>query len=336
MRCYAAFYANRSVTVLIGALIMSSPSLKWIDQRQKICQIMITDRICIGRTCKGMAAQKRIRIEDPRVSRDHAEIVWTAGCLQIIDSSRNGTWVNQSRMSAGSARRLADGDRIRVGDFEFLVRLPAAEADDGENGPATELTKVASVSEVITALMADIRGFSAYAQQHSSAAAHGMIRTVFDVFSEIVDRFSGTLKDYAGDAIFAFWEHRFEDDAAQAAQACRAAQRQMNVFADLRVALAERYADADKLRIGWGLTTGPITLSSLGSRASDLAVVGDCVNLASRLSGLANREIPEAVVVCARTAALVEGRLALRDLGRHTIRGRQGAEPLFALGAVLK
>ncbi len=315
---------------------MSSPSLKWIDQRQKICQIMITDRICIGRTCKGMAAQKRIRIEDPRVSRDHAEIVWTAGCLQIIDSSRNGTWVNQSRMSAGSARRLADGDRIRVGDFEFLVRLPAAEADDGENGPATELTKVASVSEVITALMADVRGFSAYAQQHSSAAAHGMIKNIFNAFSEIVERYNGTLKDYAGDAIFAFWEHRFKDAAVQANQACRAAQHQRYVFADLRVALAERYADTDKLRIGWGITTGPITLSSLGSRASDLAVVGDCVNLASRLSGLANREIPEAVVVCARTAALVEGRLALRDLGRHTIRGRQGAEPLFALGAVLK
>ncbi len=314
---------------------MSHPSLKWIDPNNKIRQILVTDRICIGRTCKGMPAQKRIRLEDPRVSRDHAEIVWTAGCLQIVDNSRNGTWVNHSRMAAGAARRLADGDRIGVGNFEFLVRLPTAEAANGEDEAATELTKVSSVSEVITALMADIRGFSGYAQQHSSAEAHGMIKNIFNVFSEIVDRFNGTLKDYAGDAIFAFWEHRFKDAAAQADQACRAAQRQMHVFADLRVALAERYADADKLRIGWGITTGPITLSSLGSRASDLAVVGDCVNLAARLSGLANKEIPEAILVCARTAALIEGRFALQDLGRHAIRGRQGPEPLFALGTVL-
>lgn len=314
---------------------MSNPSLQWIDQDNKIRQIMITDRICIGRTCKGMAAQKRICLEDPRVSRDHAEIVWTAGCLQIVDNSRNGTWINRSRMSAGAARRLADGDRIGVGDYEFLVRLPTAEIDRGDDGPATELTKVASVSEVITALMADIRGFSAYAQHHSSAEAHGMIKTIFDVFSEIVEHSNGTLKDYAGDAIFAFWEHRFKDAAAQAVQGCRAAQQQMNVFTDLRVALAERYADADKLQIGWGITTGPITLSSLGSRASDLAVVGDCVNLAARLSGLANKEIPESILVCTRTAALVEGRFALQDLGRHAIRGRQGPEPLFALGAVL-
>ncbi len=314
---------------------MSNPSLKWVDRNNQIRQIKITDRICIGRTCKGMAAQKRICLEDPRVSRDHAEIVWTAGYLQIVDSSRNGTWVNHNRMAAGAARRLADGDRIGVGDFEFLVSLPTVEADSGEDGPTTELTKVASVSEVITVLMADIRGFSAYAQQHSSAEAHGMIKNIFDVFSEIVERFDGTLKDYAGDAIFAFWEHRFKDAALQAEQACQAAQRQMHTFADLRLALAERYADADELRMGWGITTGPITLSSLGSRASDLAVVGDCVNLAARLSSLANKEIPEAILVCARTAALVEGHFELRDLGRHAIRGRQGPELLFGLGAGL-
>ncbi len=222
---------------------MSHPSLKWIDQNNKTRQIMITDRICIGRTCKGMAAQKRICLEDPRVSRDHAEIVWTAGCLQIVDSSSNGTWVNHSRMAAGAVRRLADGDRIRVGDFEFLVRIPTAEADTGEDGPATELTKVASVSEVITALMADVRGFSAYVQRHSSTEAHGMIKNIFNVFSEIVDRYNGTLKDYAGDAIFAFWEHRFKDAATQADQACRAAQGQMHAFADLRV-------DLEFIRIG--------------------------------------------------------------------------------------
>ncbi len=269
------------------------------------------------------------------VSRDHAEIVWTAGGLQIVDSSRNGTWINHIRMSAGATRHLADGDRIGVGDFEFVVSLPAAEADDGEDGPATALTKVAPVSEVITALMADIRGFSAYAQQHSSSEAHGMIKNIFNVFSEIVVEFNGTLKDYAGDAIFAFWEHRFKDADQQADQACRAAQRQMHVFTDLRVDLAARYADADELRIGWGITTGPITLSSVGSRASDLAVVGDCVNLAARLSGLANKEIPEAILVCGRTAALVEGRFALRNMGDHAIRGRQGSETLFALGTVL-
>ncbi len=314
---------------------MSSPSLKWIDRNKKVRQILITDRVCIGRTCKGIAPRQRICLEDPQVSRDHAEIVWTAGGLQIVDSSRNGTWINHIRMSAGATRHLADGDRIGVGDFEFVVSLPAVEADTGEDGPATELTRVSPLSEVITALMADIRGFSAYVQRHSSTDAHGMIKNIFNVFSEIVVEFNGTLKDYAGDAIFAFWEHRFKDAAEQSGQACRAAQRQMHAFADLRVDLAERYADADELRIGWGITTGSITLSSMGSRASDLAVVGDCVNLAARLSGLANKDIPEAILVCARTAALVEKRFDLRDLGRHTIRGRQGTEPLFALGPVL-
>ncbi len=311
---------------------MPNPSLKWIEQDQQIRQIVITDRICIGRTCKGMDPQKRIRLADPQVSRDHAEIVCSAGRLKIIDNSCNGTWVNDSRMTAGSSKFLCHGDRVRVGDVVFLVVDPQADADVDSDAPITEMTKIASVTEVITALMADIRGFSAYAQSHPSTEVSGMIKNIFNSFSAIVDEFQGTIKDYAGDAIFAFWEHRFKDGATQANQACRAALRQMQDFADLRVALAARYADADKLRIGWGITTGPITLSSLGSRVADLAVVGDCVNLAARLSGLANKAFPEAILVCAPTATLVEGRLALRDLGMHTIPGRQGSEQLFALG----
>ncbi len=308
---------------------MSHPSLKWIDQNQQIRQIMITDRICIGRTCKGMDPQKRICLNDPRVSRDHAEIVWTTGQLRIVDNSRNGTWINHNRMSAGSSRRLSDGDRIGVGQIEFLVSLPPADIED--DSPATKLTKVSSVSGDITALMADIRGFSAFAQRHSSTETHALIKSIFDDFSRIVEHCNGTIKDFAGDAIFAFWEHRFKDPAAQTELACRAAMMQKQRLGELRLALAGQDTDLEQLQIGWGITTGPITLSSLGSRVADLAVVGDCVNLAARLSSLAKKEIPEAILICARTAGLIGNRFERRDLGLFPIRGREGTEHLFAL-----
>lgn len=310
---------------------MSNPSIKWMDRHQQVRQIVITDRICIGRTCKGMDPQKRIRLEDPRVSRDHAEIVCSAGRLKIVDSSCNGTWVNDIRMSAGSFKFLSDGDRVRVGDVVFLVVYPQAAADVVGDDPITELTKISSVTEVVTALMADIRGFSAYAQRHPSTEVYGMIKKIFNNFSMIVEEFQGTIKDYAGDAIFAFWEHRFEDAVTQSILACRAAIRQMQSFADLRVALAGRYPDAEKLQIGWGITTGPITLSPLGSRAADLAVVGDCVNLAARLSGIANKDITEDILICAHTARLVGERFDLQDLGLLSIRGRKGTERIFTL-----
>jgi class 3 adenylate cyclase len=107
----------------------------------------------------------------------------------------------------------------------------------------------------------------------------------------------------------------------------------MHNFSNMRVALTGKYADVEKLQMGWGITTGPIILSHFGLRAADLAIVGDCINLASRLSGMANKEIPESILICSHTAELVENRLAMKDLGMFPIRGRKGKEHIFALSA---
>jgi class 3 adenylate cyclase len=83
--------------------------------------------------------------------------------------------------------------------------------------------------------------------------------------------------------------------------------------------------------MGWGVTTGPVTLSHYGSRTADLAMVGDCINLAGRLSGMANKEVAENILVCSQTAELVENQLETKDLGMLPIRGRQGKEHIFSL-----
>ena len=93
---------------------MSNPYLEWIDENQQTQRIEIVDRICMGRTCKGFDPQRRILLEFPLVSRDHAEINWTAGHLQITDSSINGTWINDIRMTAGSSKRRCRARPIRV------------------------------------------------------------------------------------------------------------------------------------------------------------------------------------------------------------------------------
>ena len=83
--------------------------------------------------------------------------------------------------------------------------------------------------------------------------------------------------------------------------------------------------------MGWGITTGKVTLSHYGSRAADLALVGDCTNLAFRLSGLANKELSEKIVICSQTARLVKNQLSIKDLGSIPIKGRKGQEQVFAL-----
>jgi class 3 adenylate cyclase len=72
-------------------------------------------------------------------------------------------------------------------------------------------------------------------------------------------------------------------------------------------------------------------MSHYGSRAADLALVGDCTNLAFRLSGLANKVLSEKIVICAQTAELVRNDLEILDLGSVPIKGRTGKEQVFGL-----
>jgi adenylate cyclase len=310
---------------------MANPYIEWIDKNQQTQRIEIVDRISMGRTCKGIDPQRRILLEYPLVSRDHAEINWTAGHLQITDTSRNGTWVNDIRMAAGSSKWLSDGDTIRIGYSLLRVVYPKVAADAEQDYTSTELTMVSSLEVVVTSLVADVRGFSAFCQTHASADVFGMINEIFDLFSKNIEDFKGTVKDYAGDSVMAFWEHQFGDPARQTVLACLAAIQQMQSFNQIRGKLSGKYADVENLRMGWGVTTGPVTLSHYGLRTADLAMVGDCINLAGRLSGMANKEVAENILVCSQTAKLVENQLEIKDLGMYPIRGREGKEHLFAL-----
>ena len=285
----------------------------------------------MGRSCKGIDPQRRILVESPLVSRDHAEINWIAGHLQITDNSRNGTWVNDIRMTAGSSKALSDGDTIRVGESVFRVVYPNVGADAESNYTAIDMTVVSSLNQVVTCLVADLRGFSAYCQTHAPADVYGMINEIFDQFSKIIEDCRGTIKDYAGDSVIAFWEHQFAEPAKQSVMACQAALQQMVKFNQIRGELSGKFRDVENLRMGWGITTGPVTLSHFGSRTADLAMVGDCINLASRFSGMANKEVAEKILICSHTAELVQNQFELKDLGKLSIRGRQGRERIFAL-----
>jgi adenylate cyclase len=287
--------------------------------------------VFIGRSCKGVDARKRILLNDPLVSRNHAEITLTASQLQITDASKNGTWVNGVRMAAGSFKALADGDSIRIGETLFRVFWPQDVSDGERDDASADSTMVASVERVVTNLVADLRGFSAYAQTHDSTDVFGMMKEIFDQFTKIVEDFNGTINYYAGDAIFAFWEHQSEDPAMQSRLACQAAFKQSQIFNQILIELSRKYSGVKDLQMGWGISTGSVTMAHYGPRVSDLAMVGDCINIAFRMSGMANRQIPENILICFDTAKLVKNQFVLKDLGMVPIRGRKGDEHIFAL-----
>lgn len=310
---------------------MDYPYLKLMDAHQAVQQLEIVDKIFIGRTCQGIESHKRIILDNPLVSRDHAVISRTAHHLKITDTSINGTWINDIRMTAGSSKELKNGDIIRVAESIMHVVYPQPAALDNNESRITDTTIVSSSEFVVTNLVADIREFSEFSQDRASSKVCEFVREIFDRFSAIVAAYNGTIKDYAGDAIFAFWDHQTAESRRRAVSACQAALQQMHSLAQIREELSGKYHDAENIQMGWGLTTGEVTISHFGSRAADIALVGDCTNLAFRLSSMANKDLPNKIIICSQTAALVAENFIVKDLGHVSIRGRKGKEQIFAL-----
>jgi class 3 adenylate cyclase len=310
---------------------MPKPYLEWIDENRQTRKLEIVDKVFIGRSCTGVDPEKRILVQDAQVSRDHAVISRRAQQLKISDRSKNGTWVNGIRLAAGASCVLADGDTIRLGGFSFQVFYPEDVTHVADAAILTDGTRVTPTEMVVTNLVADVREFTTFSQEHASSDVYALMKEIFDTFSTIVYNFKGTLKDYAGDAVYAFWGHTVEPISKQAVLACQAAIEQTQKLSEIRAKLSGKNIAAESLQMGWGITTGRVTMSHYGSRSADLALVGDCTNLAFRLSDLANKELSEKIVICAQTADLVREDLKLKDLGDVSIKGRTGKEHIFAL-----
>lgn len=314
-----------------GYDIMPTPYLEWIDKNERSQRLEIVDKLFIGRSCKGVDPQKRILVRKAQVSRDHAVISRRAKRLLITDRSKNGTWVNGVRLAAGSSSDILDGDVIGIGGLSFHVYCPENTTDVKDKAILTAGTMVTPAEVTVTNVVADVREFTTFSQAYASSDVYSLMKEIFDTFSAIVYKFKGTIKDYAGDAVYAFWDHHVEPINAQAVLACQAAIQQMRTINEIRARLTGISIDVDNLQMGWGITTGKVTMSHYGSRAADLALVGDCTNLAFRLSGIANKELSQKIVICAQTAELVSKDLTVKDLGHVSIKGRKGKEHVFAL-----
>lgn len=310
---------------------MSHSYLEWLDENQQVQHLEIIDKVFIGRSCTGIDPQKRILVNNAQVSRDHAVISRRAKSLKIKDMSKNGTWVNGIRLAAGASSDLADEDVISVGGVSIKVYAQSGDATTQERAILTEGTMVTPTEVVVTNVVADIREFSTFSQAHASADVYALMKEVFEAFSRIVVNFKGTIKDYAGDAVYAFWDHHVEPVSQQAVLACQAALQQDQALDEIRSRLSAKNAAAANLEMGWGITTGKVTLSHYGSRAADLALVGDCTNLAFRLSGIANKDLSDKIIICSQTADLVRDDFTLQDLGTIPIKGRKGQEHVFGL-----
>ena len=182
----------------------------------------------------------------------------------------------------------------------------------------------------LTALFADIRGFTTISERLDPPRLLELLNQYLTPMTDvIVSRHQGTLDKYMGDAIMAFWGAP-QAQPDHALRACRAAVDMLSELDRLRPGwLAAGLPDVD---IGIGLNTGPMSVGFVGSqdRFYNYTILGDAVNLASRLEG-ANKQYGTRIIIGPETWAQVQGRVVARPLDLVRVKGKQEPVRIYEL-----
>jgi len=180
----------------------------------------------------------------------------------------------------------------------------------------------------LTVLFSDIRGFTRLSEGLDPETVSGILHDYFTrMIREIFDH-GGTLDKLMGDAIMAFFgdPEDMPDHRRKAAEASLAMLEALEEF--------KRTSEIPTIKdfnIGIGLNTGVVTVGNLGSdEYFDYTVIGDNVNLGSRLEGL-NKAYETQVILCESTYADIASDFTCRRLGKVTVVGRSKPVEIYEL-----
>ena len=178
-------------------------------------------------------------------------------------------------------------------------------------------------TRTMTVLFSDLRGFTSLSQNMDPQALTALLNEYMTAMTEIVFQHDGVLDKYIGDAIMAFWNAPMEQED-HARRACDTALDMLARLQTLQADWAGRGLPA--LDIGIGINTGRMVVGNMGSRDRlAYTVLGDAVNVASRLEGL-NKEYGTRIVIGEETRSAAGERFHYRFLDLVAVKGR--SEPL--------
>jgi adenylate cyclase len=183
----------------------------------------------------------------------------------------------------------------------------------------------------LTLFFSDLTGFTTLSERLAPEAVVALLNDYLSTMTEIILEESGTVDKFEGDAIMAFWGAPVEQED-QGGLACRAALRQTAALKELNNRFAAAGLPALQVRIG--LHTGEAIVGNLGSaRRFDYTVIGDTVNLASRLESL-NKFYGTQIMASEATVGEAGGQVEFRELDRVAVKGREAPVTVFEVLAL--
>jgi adenylate cyclase len=189
----------------------------------------------------------------------------------------------------------------------------------------------ASLSErrPATLFFSDIKGFSTMSENLTASAMVNLLNSYFSAVTKEIRDKQGIIDKFIGDAVMAFWTVPFSAGDQHAANACLAALAQQEAIVAFRLELPQITGlrrDAPDFAVRMGLATGEVVIGTIGSDVTkSYTVIGDVVNIASRLEGV-NKAYGTQIIIEEATYRLAQNVIEARELDLLTVVGK--SEPV--------
>ena len=279
--------------------------------------------------------------------------------LGLAISAAVGIWIARGVSKpvlqlAEGARKIAEGDyehRVNVNQPDEMGLLAAsfnhiskglAERDQVRDllgkvvspAVAAELLRkdvtLGGEEREVTVLFSDVRSFTNMCEALAPQEVLGILNRYFTRMSTIVEAHGGVVDKYVGDAIMAL----FGAPLANADDADRAMKTALEMCEALDELNAQQQVRGHPaIKVGIGINTDVVIAGNMGSQTRlNYTVIGDGVNLASRLEGLTKTpEYATRIIISSTTLAKAKGRYQTRLLGQVAVKGKQKPTEIYAL-----
>ena len=194
-----------------------------------------------------------------------------------------------------------------------------------------EIPEMSGERVPLTMLFSDLQGFTTLSETMESTEIFQVLQQYFTIILPILDRHDGAMDKLMGDGMMAHfgWAPRHADHAARAVRCAVEMQRALDEWQR-----RPENAQLPRLKTRIGIHTGVATVGEVGmGERVGLTVIGDVVNVASRLEGM-NKEFGTTILISEATrdaAGDLAGLGTLRYRGKATVRGRHEPMPVYSL-----
>ena len=180
--------------------------------------------------------------------------------------------------------------------------------------------------KLVTVLFADVVNFTSMSEKLDPTEVHEIMDGCFKILLDEIHKYEGTVNQFTGDGVMALFgaPMAHEDHGVRA---CHAALGIQQVLEPFRERVRKKHGVEFRMRIG--LNSGPVVVGAIGDDLRmDYTALGDTINLASRVEGLAE---PGTTCVCEETYRLAHWMFNFEALGKRTVKGKAEAVPIYRL-----